>query len=113
MNVAHVAHGGHMFGHGMFFGTMGNLLWLVLIGLLVWSLFRFLAKRSHSWAPPYRPGFPPQPHQPHPQQHPGHFQPLQPSAMEILSQRYARGEIDAVTFDQMRERLEASERPAQ
>jgi uncharacterized membrane protein len=28
--------------------------------------------------------------------------------MEILRQRYARGEIDAVTFDQMRERLESS-----
>jgi uncharacterized membrane protein len=34
--------------------------------------------------------------------------PVQPSAMEILRQRYARGEIDAATFDQMRERLEAS-----
>ena len=34
-------------------------------------------------------------------------------AMEILRQRYARGEIDATTFDQMRERLEASERPHQ
>jgi len=32
----------------------------------------------------------------------------QPSAMDILRQRYARGEIDAVTFDQMRERLEAA-----
>ncbi len=32
----------------------------------------------------------------------------QPSALDILRQRYARGEIDAVTFEQMRERLEAS-----
>jgi len=30
------------------------------------------------------------------------------SALEILRQRYAAGEIDAVTFEQMRERLEAS-----
>lgn len=109
MNVAHVvAHGGHIFGHGMLFGAIGNLLWLFLIGLLIWSLFRFLAKRPDSWAPPYGPGFPPQP-----RQHPGPYQPPQPSALEILRQRYARGEIDAVTFDQMRERLEASERPAQ
>src|SRR5205085_5542551 len=30
------------------------------------------------------------------------------SPLEILRQRYAAGEIDAVTFEQMRERLEAS-----
>jgi hypothetical protein len=28
--------------------------------------------------------------------------------MEILRQRYARGEIDTATLEQMRERLEAS-----
>jgi len=33
--------------------------------------------------------------------------------MEILRQRYARGEIDATTFDQMRERLESSGGPTQ
>jgi hypothetical protein len=33
-----------------------------------------------------------------------------PSAFEILRQRYASGEIDAVTFEQMWERLEASYR---
>src|SRR5205809_786814 len=32
------------------------------------------------------------------------------SPLEILRQRYAAGEIDAVTFEQMRERLEASYR---
>ncbi len=31
-----------------------------------------------------------------------------PSALEILKQRYARGEIDTVTFENMRERLESS-----
>jgi hypothetical protein len=31
-----------------------------------------------------------------------------PSAIEILRQRYARGEIDTATFEQMRERLAAS-----
>jgi uncharacterized membrane protein len=36
----------------------------------------------------------------------------QPSALEILSQRYARGEIDSETFDQMRERLESVNRPS-
>jgi hypothetical protein len=32
-----------------------------------------------------------------------------PSALEILRQRYARGEIDTATFEQMRERLQATE----
>jgi uncharacterized membrane protein len=35
---------------------------------------------------------------------------IEPDALEILRRRYARGEIDAITFDQMRERLESSGR---
>src|SRR5579885_1838826 len=37
--------------------------------------------------------------------------PAESSALELLRQRYARGEIDGATFDQMRERLEASYGP--
>src|SRR6516225_8086394 len=35
----------------------------------------------------------------------GGVPPVQPSALEILRQQYARGEIDTVTYEQMRERL--------
>ena len=66
-----------------------NLFWLVLLGLAVWALVRWLVRLpSH-----------------------GNRQstsPVEPSAIEILRQRYARGEIDATTFEQMRERLEGS-----
>ncbi|GLV60408.1 hypothetical protein KDH_72280 [Dictyobacter sp. S3.2.2.5] len=37
--------------------------------------------------------------------------PMGPDALEILRRRYASGEIDGATFDQMRERLEGSARP--
>ncbi len=89
------------FGHGpdFFWGLipmLGTILWIALLGVLVWALLRWLTTRN---APII--GYHPPP-------------PLyQPSAVEILRQRYARGEIDDVTFQQMRERLEASMPPGQ
>jgi len=75
----------------------GKLFWILILALLIGALVRGLTSRNrpmsfYRHAPFYNPGVPP----------------VQPSAMEILRQRYARGEIDAVTFDQMRERLESS-----
>jgi putative membrane protein len=57
-----------------------TLVWIALAALAIWAVFRLA--RSHS-APASMPG-------------------SGLPAMEILRQRYARGEIDAATFAQMR-----------
>ncbi len=72
---------------GMLLMMLSMLLWALVIGLLVWALIRWLAVGPRGTGTPGA-------------------GPTGPSAMEILRQRYARGEIDAATFDQMRERLE-------
>jgi putative membrane protein len=72
---------------GMLLMLLSMLLWALVVGFLVWALIRWLAVgprgAGSSWAGPSG-----------------------PSAMEILRQRYARGEIDDATFEQMRARLE-------
>ena len=89
------------FGHGLLpflpFLFLGKLFWLVFLALLILGLIRlFSSRRRYMHMPPYyTPGTPP----------------TQQSAMEILRQRYARGEIDAATFENMRERLENSGGP--
>jgi uncharacterized membrane protein len=76
---------------------LGTVLWIALLVLLVWALVSWLNRKNTPWVSYHHPTPPPGP----------------PSALEILRQRYARGEIDGTTFDQMRERLEASTGPAQ
>ena len=74
---------------GLWMGLVA-LFWLAVLGLLVWGLVRLLSHRAPmSYIPPAQ-GM---------------------SAMETLRQRYARGEIDATTYEQMRERLEATQAP--
>ncbi|QBD75573.1 SHOCT domain-containing protein [Ktedonosporobacter rubrisoli] len=85
-----------------FMFMLGKLIPLLLIGLLVWLIVRALTRRPQMWGTTHHIQSTPIPPMP------PNFQPAQPSAMEILRQRYARGEIDGATFDQMRERLEAS-----
>jgi len=76
---------------------IGSILWIVALGLLIWALVHWLSGRARTNRFDYQ--YPP-------------TQPVQgPSALEILRQRYARGEIDATTYEQMRERLEASAQP--
>lgn len=88
---------GHPWGHefiwwpGTLLSVLGTLIWVALFIWLVWLLLR--------WIIPYlMPMFA------------GNVGMAQenPSALEILRRRYAAGEIDAVTFEQMRERMESS-----
>lgn len=64
--------------------SVGMVVMLVLLGILVWTLIRWLNSRA---TPPGS------------------------SALEILQQRYARGEIDDATYERMREHLQESAAP--
>jgi putative membrane protein len=76
---------------GMFLMMVGTTLWIALIVVLIWALIRRLNRKMTPLVPPY-----------------SSTPPSGPSALEILNQRYARGEIDTASYEQMRERLEAS-----
>jgi putative membrane protein len=85
-----------MWGYGymwpmMIGGIIGMTLWIVVLAAIIWAVVRWLNHRTA--APTWQQPTPPA---------------SGPTALEILRQRYARGEIDAATFEQMRERLEAS-----
>ncbi len=103
----------------VFMYGLSRLLWIALLGLLIWSLIRWARTRNMRWGQPMTPYMPPTPFMgqpfgtqptdgPHPNA-PVH----QPTALEILNQRYASGEIDETTFENMRERISASHRPEQ
>jgi putative membrane protein len=74
---------------GMLLMLLSMLLWVAVIALVVWALIRWLVVGTRGGGSPWA-------------------GPTGPSAIEILRQRYARGEIDTATFEQMRERLEGS-----
>lgn len=67
---------------------LNGVVWIALIGLLIWAVTRLFTRRAPSG---------------------GRFETeSSPSALEILRQRYARGEIDEATFERMRAQLETS-----
>ncbi len=76
---------------GTLLSTLSTMLWIGLFLGLAWALLRWL---SPYILPMIADIF--------------GMERTEPSALEILRRRYAAGEIDAVTFEQMRERLEAS-----
>jgi putative membrane protein len=69
-----------------------SVFWFLLVAFAVWAFVRWLNRPSRS-ATPLNTS-------------------TGQSALEILKQRYARGEIDAATFADMRARLEDSEQPS-
>ena len=73
---------------GMFLMLLGMALWIALLVVLAWAIMRWLNGKTST--------FTTTPHTPLTSQ----------SALEILQHRYARGEIDEATYEQMREQLE-------
>ncbi|MCH7229497.1 SHOCT domain-containing protein [Glycomyces sp. L485] len=86
-------HGPHYYydGVGWVWGLLTFLFWAALIALIVWSILRLTKPEAPLGPrPPVR--------APYPVQH--------GSPREILDRRYASGEIDADTYEDMRTRLE-------
>ena len=85
-----------MWGYNFDWGSMllmsfGSLLWMALLVVLVWAVSRWLERKTTRPVPPTS----------------GTLSGSS-SELEILRQRYARGEIDTAIYEQMRERLVAA-----
>jgi putative membrane protein len=82
-----------MWGYGMSWGmiwiSLVGLILLALLGLAIWLVVRWMNRSTPDPTGPVTP----------------------PSALEILRQRYARGELPPETFEAMRARLEAPPTP--
>jgi putative membrane protein len=71
-------------GPGMLMMSLGAIIFIVLIAVLIWALVSRQRTNTTQQTPAL-------------------------SALETLRQRYAHGEIDAATFEQMRAQLEPRE----
>jgi putative membrane protein len=81
---------------GGFAMTLGMVLWYAFVAVAIWALVRWLVRAGSASGPS---GSGPSGSGP---------SGSGPSALEMLRQRYARGEIDAPTFEEMRARLEGT-----
>jgi len=120
MMVEHMHEGFHGALPFIFLFGLSRLLWIALIALLIWSLIRWARTRRMQWGQPMTPPYMPhtpytgQPLETPPTAVPHPEAPVyQPTALEILNRRYANGEIDAATFENMRERIVGSHKPEQ
>jgi putative membrane protein len=68
---------------------LSSLFWLALAAVVVWAVVRWLSSNTSRSPAPRTP-----------------YEPPQMSALDILKARYARGEIDADTYQAMRAQLE-------
>lgn len=83
---------GYGFVWGWLLMALSTVLWIALLVVLVWALIRWINCKTSTPTPTMM-----------------QMPPSGPSAEELLRQRYARGGIDPATFEQMRERLQASD----
>lgn len=74
--------------------VMGWVWMVVFWGLIIWAVYAVVTRLSHTSNRQDSP-----------------HQPNQPTALEILEQRYARGELDTEQFEEMRRRLTSGRGP--
>lgn len=82
---------GYGFGWSWVLMSFGMILWIALLVVLVWALIRWLERKTSA-----------------PTSATTTWPTSEQSAEEILRQRYARGEIDAQTFERMRAQLDSA-----
>lgn len=79
---------------GMGFMALGMTLWILLLAVLIWALITWL---NRPWGEPG--------------ERRAILSPKESTEREILEQRYAGGEVEYATFQQMREQLQVSSHP--
>ncbi|HEV7126846.1 MAG TPA: SHOCT domain-containing protein [Ktedonobacterales bacterium] len=74
--------------------VLGIVFWTLFLGLATWAIVRWISRAQTESHPPASSATPPH-----------------ADALDILRERYAKGEIDASAFEDMCARLDASAQP--